>query len=86
MAELGALGDLKPILEMSLSETIVLLAVLLLPPAGYLLHRRMRAMQRNEIEARHDRLYRDVLESMAPEEREEFLRLHPDAASSDKPG
>jgi hypothetical protein len=70
---------------MSFPEAILLFVALLLPFFGYLFFRGMRAIQRDEIEARHDRLYRDALELMEPEDREEFLRSVANKASTSKP-
>jgi hypothetical protein len=70
---------------MSFPEPIFSFVALLLPFFGYLFFRRMRAIQRDEIQARHDRLYRDALELMEPEDREEFLRSEADKASTSQP-
>jgi hypothetical protein len=66
-------------------EGILLVVALLLPLCAYLFLRRMRTIQREEIEARQHRQYLQVLEGMDPESREEILRSEVDTDSTPKP-
>jgi hypothetical protein len=70
---------------MSLVDCILVVAALLLPLCAYPFLRRMRTMQRDEIEARDDRFYQEMLEELPPEGREELLRSETDADSTSKP-
>jgi hypothetical protein len=59
---------------MNSTEWLLLAAVACVPFATWLFYRRMRTLERQGIEQRHERFFQDYLALLDPKEREEILR------------